>query len=95
VTPPESTVVAVELAELRGEIRTGLTEIKGQLAVLVARTTRTDEDVKQLRADTDKDIGELRAEIEALKNRRWPLGALGALTGLAGAATGAAALLLR
>ncbi|MEU5668509.1 hypothetical protein AB0H10_38380, partial [Streptomyces longwoodensis] len=39
--------VAVELAELRGEIRTGLEQIKGQLNVLVARTERTDEDLKQ------------------------------------------------
>lgn len=83
MTPPET--VAVELTELRGEIRTGLEQIKGQLAVLVARTDRTDEDLKRLRADTERDLGELRAEVEALKGSRWPLAQLNALVA-AGAA---------
>lgn len=103
MTPPESTVVAVELAELRGEIRTGMESIKGSLAVLVERTTRTDADVRQLRADTatdirelrdatDADVRELRAEIEALKRGRWPLPTLGVLAGVGGAVTGLIAL---
>ncbi|MFI7014376.1 hypothetical protein [Streptomyces sp. NPDC050164] len=95
MTPPESTAVAVELAQLRGEINTGFADIKGTLAVLVERTNRTDADVKQLRADTDKELGELRAEVEALKKSRWPLPSLAAVTGIAGAATGAVALFLR
>ncbi|MGW1158417.1 hypothetical protein ACWD5Q_06490 [Streptomyces sp. NPDC002513] len=96
MTAPESTAaVAVELAELRGEIRTGLTEIKGSLAVLVERTARTDEDVKQLRTDVEKDVASLRVEVEALKTRRWPLGAIGAISGMAGAAAGVAALFQR
>ncbi|WP_435643350.1 hypothetical protein ACR9VJ_18050 [Streptomyces sp. H49] len=93
MTQPET--VAVELAELRGEIRTGLEQIKGQLAVLVARTVRTDEDLKQLRTDTEKDIGELRAEVEALKRSRWPLAQLNALVAVGAFAAAVASLFLR
>ncbi|MDT7847179.1 hypothetical protein [Streptomyces justiciae] len=94
MTVPEASV-AVELAQLRGEINTGLEQIKGTLGILVERTNRTDADVKQLKSDTEKDIGELRVEVEALKRNRWPLAAVGALTGVAGAATGVISLLVR
>lgn len=93
--PDPTTNVAVELAQLRGEINTGFAEIKGQLGVLVERSARTEQDLRQLREDTDKDISELRTEVEALKKNRWPLPAVGALTGVAGAATGLIALYLR
>jgi hypothetical protein len=94
VTPPETVTVAVELAELRGELRTGLADIKGSLGVLVERTVRTDADLKQLRTDTEADIKQLRtdtasaleqlrADTEALKRGRWPLPALSVLAGLA------------
>ncbi|MGW0821441.1 hypothetical protein [Streptomyces sp. NPDC002845] len=43
------------------------------------RTNRTDADVKQLREDHDKEIAALRAEVEELKNRRFPLPVVGAL----------------
>lgn len=82
MTPPETVTVAVELAELRGEIRTGLADIKGSLAVLVERTARTDADVKQLKTDAEADISALRADVEALKRARWPLPALGVLAAL-------------
>ncbi|MFF9129111.1 hypothetical protein [Streptomyces sp. NPDC014806] len=81
MTVPEASV-AVELAQLRGEINTGLEQIKGSLNVLVERTDRTDADVRQLRADTQKEVSELRAEVEALKRNRWPMQALGTLTAL-------------
>lgn len=45
--PDPTTNVAVELAQLRGEINTGLENIKGTLGILVERTTRTDADVRR------------------------------------------------
>ncbi|MEV4033385.1 hypothetical protein [Streptomyces umbrinus] len=85
--PDPTTNVAVELAQLRGEIGTGLENIKGTLGILVERTTRTDADVRQLRADMesefqklrDQEIRPLRAEVDALKERRFPLAVVGAL----------------
>lgn len=86
-TPDPTTNVAVALAQLRGEIGTGLENIKGTLGILVERTTRTDADVRQLRADMesefqklrDQEIRPLRAEVDALKERRFPLAVVGAL----------------
>lgn len=89
--PDPTTNLAVEVATLRGEINTGLADIKGTLGVLVERTNRTDADVRQLRADTeaelqsrDDQISALRADVEALKQGRWPLAQLGALVGVGG-----------
>ncbi|MFF7901158.1 hypothetical protein ACFZCV_20535 [Streptomyces sp. NPDC007920] len=94
MTVPEASV-AVELERLRGTVATNFAEVKGSLAVLVEQSQRTKEDVDRLRADTEKDIGALRTEVEALKRNRWPLPAIGALTGMAGAATGVVALFIR
>ncbi|MFJ2718985.1 hypothetical protein ACIQCF_04455 [Streptomyces sp. NPDC088353] len=87
--PDPTTNLAVELAELRGEIRTGLEQINGKLGVLVERTNRTDADVRQLRIDTETELQKrddvikaLRAEVEALKSSRWPIAQLGALVGV-------------
>ncbi|MFJ4551108.1 hypothetical protein ACIP4X_18085 [Streptomyces sp. NPDC088817] len=92
--PDPTTNVAVELAQLRGEINTGLENIKGTLGILVERTTRTDADVRQLRADMEEELKKireeqlkpLRDEVEALKQARWPLAQIGALVGVAGLA---------
>jgi hypothetical protein len=94
MTVPEASV-AVELERLRGTVATGFAEVKGSLAVLVERSDRNEQDVKQLRQDAEKDIAELRYDVEALKRNRWPLPAIGALTGIAGAATGVISLLIR
>ncbi|MGP4091503.1 MULTISPECIES: hypothetical protein [Streptomyces] len=91
---PEASV-AVELERLRGTVSTGFAEVKGSLAVLVERSTRNEQDLKQLREDTDTAITALRTEVEELKARRWPLGVVGALTGVAGAATGVVSLFIR
>ena len=85
--PDPSTNLAVEVAQLRGEINTGLESIKGTLGILVERTTRTDADVRQLRADMeaeiqklrDEEVKPLRAKVDALEDRRFPLPVLGAL----------------
>ncbi|MFD4343392.1 hypothetical protein ACFWQ6_00665 [Streptomyces coelicoflavus] len=74
----------MELAQLRGEIHTGLEQIKGTLGVLVERTNRTDADVRQLRADMDKEIEDLQNQINELNKGRWPLAQIGALAAVAG-----------
>ncbi|MET7679406.1 hypothetical protein [Streptomyces sp. NPDC005423] len=94
MTVPEASV-AVELERLRGTVATGFAEVKGSLSVLVERSDRNEQDVKQLRQDTEKDIGEIRHDVEALKRNRWPLPAIGALTGIAGAVAGILALFIR
>lgn len=94
MTVPEASV-AVELERLRGTVQTGFAEVKGSLAVLVERSTRNERDLAQLREDTGKEIDELRADVEALKRNRWPLPAIGALTGVAGAVAGLLALFIR
>lgn len=91
---PEASV-AVELERLRGTVATGIAEIQGSLAVLVERSDRNQQDVKQLREDTQKDIDDLRQDVEALKKNRWPIAAVGALTGVTGAATGVISLLVK
>jgi len=93
--PEASATVAVELERLRGTVATGFARVEGSLSVLVERSDRNEQDVKQLRTDTDKGLAELRADVEALKRARWPLPAIGALTGIAGAAAGLLALLTR
>ncbi|NEA39294.1 hypothetical protein G3I42_08410 [Streptomyces sp. SID11385] len=70
--PPPGPDVAVELAQLRGELSTGLARIEGALALVVERSQRT-----------ERDLAALESEVEALKAGRWPLPAVGALTGLA------------
>lgn len=82
--PDPTTNIAVELAQLRGEISTGLEQIKGTLGVLVERTNRTDADVRQLRADFEKEMDEMRTEVNELKRGRWPLAQIGALAAVAG-----------
>ncbi|MET8746904.1 hypothetical protein [Streptomyces sp. NPDC004728] len=89
---PEAQAVAVELERLRGTVTTGFAEVKGSLAVLVERSTRTEQDLARLRNETQRALDGLGDEVEALKARRWPLGMVGAMAGVVGAATGAIAL---
>ncbi len=92
--PDPTTNVAVELAQLRGEIHTGLEQIKGTLGVLVERTNRTDADVRQLRADMEKEIEDLQNQINELNKGRWPLAQIGALAAVAGVVAAVIALFL-
>lgn len=82
--PDPTTNLAVELATLRGEINTGIADIKGTLGVLVDCTNRADADIRQLRTDMEKEIDELRTEVNELKKGRWPLAQIGALTAVVG-----------
>lgn len=93
--PEASATVAVELERLRGTVSTGFAEVKGSLSVLVERSDRNERDLQQLRQDTEKDLGDLRTDVEALKRNRWPLAAIGALAGIAGAVAGLLALFAR
>ena len=94
MTTPEAATVAVELERLRGTVATGLAEVKGSLAVLLERSTRTEQDLLRLREDTGKEIDTLRTELEVLKARRWPLGVLGAVAGVVGTLTAVVSLLV-
>ncbi|WP_241253395.1 hypothetical protein [Streptomyces sp. W1SF4] len=73
MTPEESTRVAVELAEMRGEIRTGFTALNGRLDLALQRT-----------GQAEADIDALEQRVEALERARWPLPSIAAVTGLAG-----------
>jgi hypothetical protein len=84
VTPPEQTVVAVELERLRGAVDTGFATLNGRLDVSLQRT-----------ASVESDIAELKTDVESLKRSRWPLPAVAAVCGVAGAATGVMSLLSR
>lgn len=71
MTPPESTSVALELAELRRTMEVGFTRVDGQLALLVQRTEQT-----------DKTLDEHDQRLTALERNRWPLPAVAAVTGV-------------
>lgn len=104
-TPPEQPSVARELDRLcRSVDRFGkdLGDIKTACAVLVERSDRNEQDLRQVRADMDdqnralrEENRSIRGELEALKARRWPMQAVAVLTGVVGTATGAVALLLQ
>ncbi|MEU8831771.1 MULTISPECIES: hypothetical protein [unclassified Streptomyces] len=67
---------------MRGEIRTGFAELNGRLDLTLQRTETA-----------ESDIDELQDRVAALERGRWPLPAIAAVTGVAGAATGIVALL--
>lgn len=73
MTAPLEPSVAVELERLRGAVDTGFATLNGRLDVALQRTDQTERALAQLRAD-----------VEALKKNRWPLPAIGALSGVAG-----------
>ncbi|GAA3374751.1 hypothetical protein [Streptomyces racemochromogenes] len=73
MTPEDTTRVAVELAEMRGEIRTGFAELRGQLGLALQRTDQA-----------EADIDALEQRVESLERARWPLPSIAAVTGLAG-----------
>ncbi|MGI5252764.1 hypothetical protein [Actinacidiphila glaucinigra] len=89
MTPPptlpaaDPVSVAVALADLRGDLGTGLAEIKGSLALLVQRAGQTD----QALADQRTDLEAVEARLAALERRVWTASGgaavLGALTGYA------------
>lgn len=90
--------VAAELANLRGELSAfgrDISEIKVSCAVLVERSNRTDADLRRLRDETEKELGDLRKDVDALKERRFPLAVVGAMSGVAAVIVAVVTLLLR
>ncbi|MBP5930203.1 hypothetical protein F3K39_19245 [Streptomyces sp. LBUM 1479] len=71
MTPPESTSIALELAELRRAVDVGNATTQGQLALLVQRTDQTDQKL----ADHEQ-------RLDTLERNRWPLPTVTALTAL-------------
>ncbi|MFB6813127.1 hypothetical protein ACFCV8_01070 [Streptomyces sp. NPDC056347] len=84
MTPPAAGPdrVAVELAELRGEIRTSFAELNGRIDLVLQRTEAT-----------EGDVSELDDRVTALERKVWALPSVGAVTGVIGAATGIVALM--
>lgn len=78
--PPDDPVsVAFELATIRGELGTGLAEIKGSLALLVQRAGQTD----QALADQRDDIDAVEARLAAIERRVWAASGAAAVLGTA------------
>lgn len=101
---PEQQAVARELGRLCHSVDQfgrDLGDIKTACAVLVERSDRNEQDVRQLRADTEKDdeairadVQDLRREVEALKSRRWPLATIAVVAGVASVVVGAVAVVV-
>lgn len=74
MTPPETAAIATELSQFRGEFAQfgrDVGEIKTACAVLVERSNRTEQDVRDLRQEKDNELSEVRADVDALKRRVW------------------------
>ena len=79
MTPPETTALAAEIANLRGDINgfrsdinavgRDLSDIKTACAVLVERSNRTEQDVRDLRRELEDEVRKLREdEIKPLES---------------------------
>ena len=98
--PDPTAALTVELAHLReafGRLGENVSrfgqdigEIKTACAVLVERSNRTDTDVRKLQDE----VKELRGEVDALKDRRFPLPVVGALATVAALCLSVIGLLL-
>lgn len=91
MNPTEGTAVAVELAQMRGTIDTGLAKVDGKLEVLMQRDKYTEQRITA----QEKAHATLVTRVAGLESARWPLPTIGALAGLAGVATALFALFQR
>ncbi|MFF4661934.1 hypothetical protein [Streptomyces sp. NPDC001282] len=71
MTPHSGDRVAVELAEMRGEIRTGFAALNGRLDLALQRTEQM-----------ESDVAALEERVASLERARWPLPSLAALVGV-------------
>ncbi|MGW5616291.1 hypothetical protein [Streptomyces sp. NPDC003877] len=90
MTPPETSALTAELANLRGDFVSfgrDLSEIKTACAVLVERSNRTEQDVRDLRRELEDEVRKIREDdlkplkedLNAVKGRQWPLQSIAAL----------------
>lgn len=73
MSPDETHRLALAVEALRGSVETGFAAVRGDINGLSIRETRT-----------ASDVNELRAEVEGLKDRRFPLPVVGGVMGFAG-----------
>lgn len=83
--------LALELAEIRRSVDVGFARTDGQLALVLQRVDQSDGQVAELK----EEVTGLRQEVEDLKRGRFPLPAVGILTGLAALGVSLAPLLTR
>lgn len=85
-----------ELSQMRGELGR-LSSLAGEIstscAVLISRSDRTERDLRELREEKDADVENLQGQIDALKERRWPLGVIAAMAAVASAVIAGVALI--
>src|SRR5688572_15906058 len=103
-TQPEQQAVARELGRLCqsvDQVGRDLGDIKTACAVLVERSDRNEQDVRQVRVDMEKgdegirgEVHTLRLEVEALKSRRWPLATIAVVATIAGVVVAAVAVVV-
>ncbi|KIQ67066.1 hypothetical protein TR51_06715 [Kitasatospora griseola] len=77
-TVPTPTPTAVDLLVVLTRLETKLDTVSAGIADHETRLRQQEQT-----ALSEADIAQLRADVEALKRGRWPLPALGALTGVA------------
>lgn len=94
MTPPETSALAAELAHMRGDFAQfgrDLSDIKTSCAVLVERSNRTEQDVRDLRRDMEEEFRKVReeelkpleAKVDAHTGRQWPLPSVAVAASLA------------
>ncbi|GAA1977509.1 hypothetical protein [Kitasatospora viridis] len=106
MTEAPDPATALELERIRGQLGEGFAKIEGGLALLVQRSDQTDRALGHQRAElVDQDrrlteleraqsaAGDLGGRVNRLEARRWPLPAIGALTGVGALVIAAASLL--
>lgn len=97
--------VAVEIAELRGEMTAGFARLEGQLNLInqtQQRTaqdfrdleTRTAQEFRDLETKTDAKYEVLEGRVTALESRRWPIGIIAGTGGAISAAAAVVALIV-
>lgn len=83
--------VAAELAELRGSMNEGFARIEGRLELIAQSQGQFKEDL----SDLEDALGDVEKRVTALEARRWPMGQVVALSGVAGTVAAVATLFVK